>query len=595
MLESNDFIGQPIEFDFQFADGDNNTRATTTSLPTSQEVYVTADKETFYRYVHNPTSNRWEVQGGENIKWTGKQMTLYAFVRNDGSAQTKDNLNTGIQAAQATQGYESSDFLTCSGTYTYETGFVTMTLKHRVAKLVVNISNCLDASLTTCKTKATFPTSANLELNNGSIALKDMSANNEITLYRTEFSTTNKTATFVAYLLPQSSFNTQFTIGSGSVNFTSALLGTGIKLEEGKTSKIDIAMPSLQTEFDYSYTGQVQTFTAPITGKYLLEVWGAQGGDYDWQTYGWSAYDNQMRGVGTCAGGLGAYVRGTVSLNKNDKLYIYVGGQGIGDYSKGIVYNGSVYQFSGGWNGGGTVTITQTANTRISRVEEALAEASRVQGGGGGGGATDIATNYNSSNLKEWRNDNHLQSRIIVAGGGGGGCYVPNQKGWYTGGYGGGESSWSGADGAGDSQSKGYGGTLSTFGAHGSGDAAKNINQIVNKGTYDIINITTNANIPIDGGFGYGGSGDWGGESMGAGGGGWYGGGCANGTYSNGAGGGGSSYAYSTEVSYNGKTLDSYWPSGITAPGTKYLLENVRNEINANEGNGKAKITLLLE
>ena len=30
---------------------------------------------------------------------------------------------------------------------------------------------------------------------------------------------------------------------------------------------------------NFDYTGGIQTFTAPDTGTYKLEVWGAQGGD----------------------------------------------------------------------------------------------------------------------------------------------------------------------------------------------------------------------------------------------------------------------------------------------------------------------------
>ena len=59
--------------------------------------------------------------------------------------------------------------------------------------------------------------------------------------------------------------------------------------------------------------GSVQTFTVPVTGNYDLQVWGASGG-------------NSSSGY---LGGNGGYSKGTISLNKDDVLYIYVGGKGL--------------------------------------------------------------------------------------------------------------------------------------------------------------------------------------------------------------------------------------------------------------------------
>ena len=66
--------------------------------------------------------------------------------------------------------------------------------------------------------------------------------------------------------------------------------------------------PSVQEKnFYFSYTGQYQEFTAPMNGKYKIELWGASG-----------AYN----------GGLGGYTKGEIYLDASDKLYIYVGGVG---------------------------------------------------------------------------------------------------------------------------------------------------------------------------------------------------------------------------------------------------------------------------
>jgi len=52
----------------------------------------------------------------------------------------------------------------------------------------------------------------------------------------------------------------------------------------------------------FNYTGSVQSFTAPTTGVYTLEAWGAQGG-------------NDPQSPGTIFGGRGGYASGEVYLN----------------------------------------------------------------------------------------------------------------------------------------------------------------------------------------------------------------------------------------------------------------------------------------
>lgn len=118
------------------------------------------------------------------------------------------------------------------------------------------------------------------------------------------------------------------------------------------------SLDTTNTPTTFEYTGDVQTFVAPETGLYKLQVWGAQGGTRS----GNSAY-----------GGKGGYSEGIIKLEEGETVYVYVGG------------SGDTGGPSGGFNGGGTRT---TYN--------------------GGGGATDIRVEGNS-----------LYNRIIVAGGGG--------------------------------------------------------------------------------------------------------------------------------------------------------------------------------
>lgn len=133
--------------------------------------------------------------------------------------------------------------------------------------------------------------------------------------------------------------------------------------------KDDIQYVSLSTteanNFDYLSFNYYEV-VVPTTGKYKLEVWGAQGG----------ATGSRV--------GKGGYSTGEVYLNTGDKLYIHIGGQGTSG-------NNSInHDFVGGYNGGG-------------------GGAARSYTGSSGGGATDIRINTNS-----------LYARVIVAGGGGG-------------------------------------------------------------------------------------------------------------------------------------------------------------------------------
>ncbi len=142
--------------------------------------------------------------------------------------------------------------------------------------------------------------------------------------------------------------------------------------------------------WDFDYTGGEQTFTAPITGTYKLEVWGAQGGSGSFNNY-----SNDKAGYG-------GYSLGLISINSSSKIYINVGGAG------GVV--NSINGSAGGYNGGGN--------------GEATCEGFKYPGGGGGGGATHIS---GTSGILPTLS-NKIDNIMIVAGGGGG-------AGLYNGGY----------------------------------------------------------------------------------------------------------------------------------------------------------------
>lgn len=125
-------------------------------------------------------------------------------------------------------------------------------------------------------------------------------------------------------------------------------------------------------EQEFTFTGSVQSVTIPSKGLYKLEVWGAEGSD--------SYYTS----------GKGGYSIGYVLLNRNDVLYVAVGG-------KAIAFNGGC--------------INRTTNPY----------ASNTMYGGGGGGATHIAKVNGQLSSIGYTSFVTNGNGLIVAGGGGGG------------------------------------------------------------------------------------------------------------------------------------------------------------------------------
>ena len=151
-----------------------------------------------------------------------------------------------------------------------------------------------------------------------------------------------------------------------------------------------------QTTFDFDYTGIEQTFTAPVSGTYRLETWGAQGGN---------GYD------GYTIGGYGGYSNGILHLNTNEILYINVGGQGFTNTSK--AENSTSY---GGYNGGGN-----SSNVFLNKLVS------------GGGGSTHMAlVSGILSALKD------SKDKILIVSGGGGGTSYASASQISSGGAGGG-------------------------------------------------------------------------------------------------------------------------------------------------------------
>jgi len=163
----------------------------------------------------------------------------------------------------------------------------------------------------------------------------------------------------------------------------------GQTLEATINVNIDEQMGSI-----FAYTGNYQEYIVPNDGYYEIELWGASGGHVN----------------ATSTGGLGGYSKGTAYFNKDEKIYVYIGGYGE---------NNVTITNIGGYNGGGFSGNNSGANSM------------------GGGGATDIR--YFGSYIPteeelKWNSTLGLNSRIMVAGGGGGSASGSTTKGGAGGG-----------------------------------------------------------------------------------------------------------------------------------------------------------------
>jgi prepilin-type N-terminal cleavage/methylation domain-containing protein len=298
----------------------------------------------------------------------------------------------------------------------------------------------------------------------------------------------------------------------------------------------------MELDGDEYYTA---TYEVVRTGKYQLEVWGAQGGG---------------RTDTANLGGKGGYSKGVVILQKGDTLYLNAG-------QKGVFYYGQVSSqvYEGTFGGGGGVDT----------------DGSDSSGGGGGtsgGGASDVRIN----------NDN-LYSRVIVSGGGGGaGLRSASPRGANTpGGYGGGATGGAGTSVAGwVGWTYGLGAGQSAGGALAAGTNSKYHTYVAAAGTFG------------NGGIGVGNS-----QGGGGGGGGWYGGGGGNIN----SGGGGSGWvftaasmgAWTNATDKNNYTLKDqigYYMTETQLVAGNSFMPDPRNDdtpITGMSGNGYVRISYL--
>lgn len=129
---------------------------------------------------------------------------------------------------------------------------------------------------------------------------------------------------------------------------------------------------------NFDFIAKPQEYNAPSSGKYLIQLWGAEGGR--------GTDPNEMP-----VSGKGAYTRGILELKKGEKLYFYVG-------ENPVFTSGECYDTNPNASFNGTLQGTCA----------------------GGGGATDVRLVQSD----DWSYFDSLKSRIMVAAGGGGAHYL---------------------------------------------------------------------------------------------------------------------------------------------------------------------------
>lgn len=153
----------------------------------------------------------------------------------------------------------------------------------------------------------------------------------------------------------------------------------------GRSPTVVDAADTADLDVTISYTGrQVQTWTAPYSGYYYVEAYGAAGGE------------------DASRGGYGGYVKMYTYLNEGTNLYITCGQKGWMQYGNAAKVSADNPTYNGGGRAGYSTVDSQNS----------------AWFSGVGGGATSIALS-NHGELKDFVN--YKNDVLMVAGGGAGG------------------------------------------------------------------------------------------------------------------------------------------------------------------------------
>lgn len=136
------------------------------------------------------------------------------------------------------------------------------------------------------------------------------------------------------YILINNNNSSSITFNIGA-EFATGIITLGSEITEiTAVLSQTLDLTGIKTIETYNTPSGYETFIAPITGEYQIQLWGASGGN-----------------ISSYSGGKGAYTKGNIHLEQGETLYVYVGGVGTSS--------------SGGYNGGGTISSNQ-ANYAIA-------------------------------------------------------------------------------------------------------------------------------------------------------------------------------------------------------------------------------------
>lgn len=115
-------------------------------------------------------------------------------------------------------------------------------------------------------------------------------------------------------------------------------------------AQVDKLIPAIKV-FDYSFTGNLQTFTAPADGVYSFEMAGASGSQGNNYNTSWSD-----------TGGKGAKIVATFTLKKGDVVDLIIGGQGT-------CTNATANDGTSGGGGGGSFAFKRISSITDTRYQ----------------------------------------------------------------------------------------------------------------------------------------------------------------------------------------------------------------------------------
>lgn len=162
---------------------------------------------------------------------------------------------------------------------------------------------------------------------------------------------------------------------------------SGIMVASNNTS----GNPSVEigTEWNYKASGNnYQEFTAPESGTYYVELWGADG-DSDTGNWTNSYINSQQPPTTTGIGGQAGTVKGYVHLDKGQTIYLSLGYRNgmnnHGTYGGGGIGWGQSRGYRSGGGGAGAIYLSKVSgNGELANYENNQDQILMVAGGGGG-------------------------------------------------------------------------------------------------------------------------------------------------------------------------------------------------------------------